>query len=944
MLAQSITVITYAETESSEETLPLTAVDDTESNFYGTDYDTYNDYLTQHADKTNADTTIVCSPEVLCAAASDSIELNTYDGVEAVHVPENGQLTIPVEVKKSGFYNILLDYFPVESGTSSIKFEVLIDGEVPFKEAENISLKRIWKDDTEKDYDSQGNQIRLPSSQAPAWLSQRLTDSSGFAGEPFCFWLEEGSHTITFSVFQNELTIHQVTFTSPEQLPTYEEVSAGYEEEGYADAQETKRIEAEEAAAKSDRSIVIASDKTSPVTVPYSGSKIVYNSIGGSNWKTVGEWVEWEVEVPEDGLYTFVLRYKQDTKSGDVSFRRLYIDGEIPFAEAQSLMFSYDGNWQTTAIGNDDGDYKFYLTEGTHTIRLEATLGTYNNMISRVSEALNDLNNIYTDIVVVTGPNPDKERDYQFEKTIPDVLENMALAIEELKEIEVQLEELTGETGGESTAVFRRLYVQLEEMLKDTESISKRLSNFMSDITSLGTWINTSREQPLQLDYLMLSNADVGTPEDKAGFLETIKYYITQFLYSFKMDYANVGNKEVEVEEEITVWIASGRDQADIIRQLVNESFTPEYGIGVNVQLVTAGALMPATLADVGPDVYLGMIQNEPVEYALRNAVVNLSQFDDVEEVTERFYDNSLTSFQLDGNLYALPETMSYPMLFYRKDILSDLGIKEEDLKTWDSLLQVVLPELDMNNFDFGLPTSLSSFGNFLYQYGGSFYNEDNTASAFNTAEAIKAFETLTTMYTDYGIPKTYDFANRFRSGQMPLAVADFISYNQLSVFAPEIEGNWGMVPLPGVEDETGNVNNTAICTVTGAVILANSNAVDASWTFLKWWTDATTQSRYGSELETVMGTGARYASANIEAMRSIEWDRGIKEALLLQQQSVMGMPCIAGGYYTQRNYDFAFREVVYDDENLRETLGDASAAITKEIESKRSEFYGDED
>lgn len=924
------TVHGYQITHASKEDADL-ETDASNYDFYYTEYTTYSEYLAELGEK--ADGTVEKSfvPDTLNS---------TYEGREAATVTENENLIIPVTVEEDGFYNLSVDYYPVQDGSSAIKFEVLIDGELPFYEAQNISLKRVWKDSTEKEYDSQGNQIRLPSEETPVWMNGTLKDASGFTQDPFRFYLTKGEHTITFSVYQNTLAVGQIALTQPETLATYEEVLSGYQEQGYQTADGTYRIEAEAASAKSDRSIVQVSDKTSPATLPYSGKEITYNSLGSGSWKTVGEWAEWEVEAPEDGLYTLVLRYKQADKQGDVSFRTLYIDGEIPFQEAASLAFSYDGSWQTEALGDASGAYQFYLTKGTHTIRMEATLGDYSGMIAKVNETLNDLNDIYTDIVMVTGPSPDTDRDYQFEKAIPEVLEQMQVVSADLKTLEKEIEQLTGQNGGQSTAVIKRLYKSLDEMLKDPETIAKRLNNYMSDITSLGTWINTSREQPLQLDYLMLSNADTEVPKDKSSLWEWIKYYVNQFAYSFKMDYANVGNKETETDKEITVWISSGRDQADIIRQLVNESFTPEYGIGVNVQLVDAGALMPATLADIGPDVYLGMAQNQPVEYALRHAVVDLSQFEDVGEVTKRFYDDSLTSFYLDGELYALPETMSYPMMFYRKDILTDLGIKEEDLKTWDDLLQKVLPELDMNNFDFGLLSNINSYGSILYQYGGTFYNETNTASAFDTSEAIAAFELMTSLYTDYGIPKSYDFANRFRSGQMPLAIADFTSYNQLSIFAPEIEGLWGMLPIPGIEKEDGTIDNTALCSVSGAVILDKSEYVEESWEFLKWWTDGETQSRYASELETVMGTGARYASANKEAMESVGWDQGIRNALLDQQEDLVGMPNIAGGYYTTRSFDFAFRDVAYNGENLRETLSNAATEITKEIVSKRGEFY----
>lgn len=892
---------------------------------------------------TNNDSGITLLATDYEAETSESVHTVEYDGKTAMAIDENGFLTIPIEVEESQSYNITLDYYPISDETTSIKFELLIDGELPLEEAKNLTLKRIWKDSEVKEYDSQGNQIRLPSTQEPVWMTKTLTDASGFLQDPLKFYLEAGIHTMRFSVYQNTLVLHKVTITPCEELKSYKQVLDEYATKKYDGTSKTKRIEAEAASAKSDRSIVLMNDRTSPVTVPYSGNEIVYNSIGGANWKTVGEWVEWEIDVPKTGLYTIVLRYKQEYKTNDVSFRSLYIDGEIPFQEAKCLAFHYDGDWQTKTLGNEKEEYQFYLTKGKHKIRLEATLGDYNEVIERVSRTLTELNGVYTDIVMVAGTNPDVDRDYQFEKTIPEVLDNIKVLSEELKQIESQLETLTGEDGGENASVIRRLYVQMDEMLEDTDTIAKRLNNFSGNLSSLGTWVNTSQEQPLQLDYIMLSNVKDGVPKDKAGFWATIKYYISQFISSFKMDYANIGNKETDVEKEITVWISSGRDQADIIRQLVNESFTSKYGIGVNVQLVDAGALTSATLADVGPDVYIGMAQNQPVDYALRRAVVNLSQFEDAEEVIKRFYPDSLTSFYLDGELYAMPDTMSYPMLFYRKDILNELGIEVEDLQTWDGLLQKVLPELDMNNFDFGMMPTMNNYGNLLYQNGGSFYNETNTASAFNDAEAITAFETMTTLYTDYSIPQSFDFANRFRSGQMPVAITEFTSYNQLSIFAPEIEGLWGMLPIPGIEDENGNIDNTALCTVTGSVILANSDFVDESWTFLKWWTSGETQARYASELETVMGTGARYASANIEAMQTVEWSRDIRTSLMKQQDSLVGMPNIAGGYYTSRNFDFAFRDVVYNDKNLRETFADASTSITKEIINKRAEFYEEE-
>ncbi len=64
------------------------------------------------------------------------------------------------------------------------------------------------------------------------------------------------------------------------------------------------------------------------------------------------------------------------------------------------------------------------------------------------------------------------------------------------------------------------------------------------------------------------------------------------------------------------------------------------------------------------------MGEDVPVNYAMRGAAYDLTQFPDFEEVAKRFRESALTPYRYDGGVYALPEQQSFPMLFYRKDIL----------------------------------------------------------------------------------------------------------------------------------------------------------------------------------------------------------------------------------------------------------------------------------
>ncbi len=57
------------------------------------------------------------------------------------------------------------------------------------------------------------------------------------------------------------------------------------------------------------------------------------------------------------------------------------------------------------------------------------------------------------------------------------------------------------------------------------------------------------------------------------------------------------------------MWVSRGRDWAQIIKQMIDEDFTPETGIKVNVNVIPAGEMQVLLLANtsgLAPDVALG--------------------------------------------------------------------------------------------------------------------------------------------------------------------------------------------------------------------------------------------------------------------------------------------------------------------------------------------------
>ena len=852
------------------------------------------------------------------------------------------KLSFRVSVPSSALYSLTVRYYPLEGDGSTIRRDVLIDGAFPFKEAEGLTLERVWGNESaEPVFDILGNQIMPFQAETPQWTEKTLCDDSGLLGNELYFYLSAGEHTLTLGGGRGDMQMGTITLSPKTEAASYEEYKNSLSAEGHKaiDKSDVLLLEGEDAARKSDQTMYPQADRSSPTTQPYNHARIIYNTIGSNQWKSFGQWIEWDFETEKGGLANIALHYKQSLKSGDVSVRELTIDGELPFAEAADLAFAYDSAWQLSYLSDKEGNpYEFYLAPGKHTVRLRVVFGSNTENLALARECLSELNSIYRKIVVVTGANPDLYRDYKLEALIPDAIEQMGEVSQKLKNLEKMIHKRNSE-GSQNTSDIKRLYNQLDQMLDDTDTISKRLKNYKDNVSSFGTWINNSMQQPLEVDYIRIDKPGTKLGRGEAGFFPMLAHYFKQFLASFSTDYASIGQVDAEDNEAITVWMASGRDQAQILKQLINSKFTPENKITVDLQLITEGALLPSLLAGIGPDVSLGLAQTEPVNMALRGALYDLNKFEDIKEVTKDFYPASLEPFTFNGGLWALPETLTYPMLFYRTDVLDELGISVDDLSTWDTVLSNVLPELQNSSLSFGIMPALNNYLMFLNQRGGTLYDEKGYFTTLNTNEAISAMKDYSMLYTQYGLSLAYDFANRFRSGEVPVAIADFTSYNQLSIFAPEIKNLWGMLPVPGTKQADGSIDHTGVGIVTGSIILSSAENPDACWTFLKWWLSASVQSAYGTLLESVVGSAARYNTANKISMSSVAWDADIKDNLMLQASYLKARPEVPGGYYTTRLYDFAFRSIVYDGEDVREIMNDTTIDINREIENKRIEY-----
>jgi ABC-type glycerol-3-phosphate transport system substrate-binding protein len=276
-------------------------------------------------------------------------------------------------------------------------------------------------------------------------------------------------------------------------------------------------------------------------------------------------------------------------------------------------------------------------------------------------------------------------------------------------------------------------------------------------------------------------------------------------------------------------------------------------------------------------------------------------------------------------------------MMFYRTDILSQLSCKPPE--TWDDFL-ATLAVLQRNNLQAGVGSNdMNMFATLLMQNGGSLYTKDKKNLNLDDETSIKTFLQWCGFFTDYKMPVTADYYNRFRVGIMPIIVTNYSMYITLKVAAPEIAGKWKMVGIPGVKTEDGSINNSQTSTGTGCSILAGSKNKCGAWELLKWWTSAPTQSAYSEQVETILGVSGRVTTSNIEALRLMSWDDDAGLEISKQLNKINDIPEIPGGYYVSRVITQAYWNVVSNGQDARDTLSKWSDIAKAEIQRKRSQY-----
>ncbi len=898
----------------------------------------YTEYTAENAAVLNAESDIEAALENAQGSLGAEFRLAAdYNGEKAL-LWENGEggITFEFTAASAGLYNIELTYYLPESGVEP-EIGVMTDGKYPYSELEKAALPREWKNSGAARKDEDGNQLTPEQVESGRYITRRLKDSSGVNTEPYLVSLTAGKHTVTIVSPKQTVAISAIRFVSPEKTekyrkPTNEKTDA-----------ETLIIEGEDAVYKSSNTLIPQSDTQDSGMSPASPYKQKLNYIGGSSYNSPNDTLVWEFEVEKSGYYRLALRYKQADVVNGESLRWLKIDGSTPFEDCREIRFKYNPRWTVFDFGDENGEpYYFYLENGKHEISLEVTLGEMSEYYRRLEEVTEALGDEYIGIVKITGDSPDVNRDYELFNQIPELNKRLSEYSEKLSGIISDMQSFTGKLGSQYIAAMKNMKRVIDTMRDRPYTAHQYVKDYYTNYSTLSSWLYDMKNMPLSVDWLELVPSGAETEYTKTGFFGNLIFGAKRLIYSFSADYEK---KPSDNKEQIRLWVNWGRDQTMVLDTLIREDFTAKTGISVKLEQVNA-SLINGILAGNFPDVSLYMARTDPVNLGIRGALADLTEFDDCSEVLSRFQTGAELPYSYNGALYALPDTQNFFIMFYRKDILENLGLTVP--KTWTEFLNTATV-IQQNNLEVYVPYTqivaattvnggiggLHLLPTLMLQNGLSFYNEEQTATALTSPKALSVFKYWTDFYRDYQFVKEADFYNRFRVGTMPLGIAQYSVYLTLYDAAPEIKNRWAVACVPSTDGGNGFVAGSG----TGCGIVKKSKHKAAAWEFLKWWTAADTQVRYSGNVESVLGMLGRPQTSNVEALESLAWNAEDKANILKQWESVREIPEIPGSYYLTRSVDQAFWQVINGKASVKDAVVKQSRVADSEIERKIKEY-----
>lgn len=861
---------------------------------------------------------------------------------EAIFLDKNSTLSFEINSAAEAAYHLNLDYFIPESSLQNLQLKIKINGEYQYDELNAVELPAVWTDIAEEPrYDMYLNQIYPTPERVFRWQNKTLNHSIYCLDEPFIFLLNEGVNTITIENNDVAVYLGDITLEGERQLVSYDEYSAEIAMQAGSD---NIIIEGEKYSEKSQSYIRPSRSKNCDYE-PHDSSKNLINTLDGNMWADPSSAVSYNFSVENSGVYYVTMKYLQDIKSDMPVFKNIYIDGRLLFEEFKDYCFDYTTGIVNHTLSDGEKALGIYLEAGEHTITLESTASLYYEIYEVLLKIISRMNDIGLDVRMVTGGKTDKNRQWQIEDYLPDLSEQLEGIA---KDIDACYDILSSISGRDNVSVIVNLKIasaNIRKGLEDLDDFVNAIDSFSqgsgSVAESLANLLPDLLKQPMIIDRIYINSTPESIENAGKGFIEKLGSEI-QILFSSY--FATNEDYQQKDKETLEIWANMSVNHVEILRQMIDTYYDGDYDVDVSV-MTDESKLLLSVAGESSPDAAIGVSLARPFDFALRNAAYDLRNFDDFGAIMGDFTDEMFVPFTLNDGCYAIPQNVTFYVLFYRTDIIEKLGL--EIPQTWDDII-AMLPTL--NRYGMSFNTTLcagdaykpfAATVPFIQQFDGNLYAEDGAAVAFGESRTVESFTFMTDLFTRYSVPISIpNFYFNFKNSISPIGVSEINTYNLLTNAAPEIYGKWDIAPSIGVKDENGSINNCQPSVTSGCLIMENSEKKEAAWDFLKWWMSAETQLTYSNLLRLTYGPEYLWSTANLTALEQYSvFSERHRQVILEQLINTRETPRTPAYYQIERDLSNAWNNVVLGEYTAREALDKAIITSNRAIEKKLAEF-----
>lgn len=874
---------------------------------------------------------------------------DNYEYVNDVLAVKAGDtVTLTIDVPVSGRYVMSFDYLSYDESILPVEMGMKIDGGYPFYEARSMKFETTWVSDG-VDVDRYGNEIVSLPDKLIRWEHKEVMDASYRYSDPLPVELTAGVHKLELNIQEGTLLLGNISLEAPGDVAEY---AGSTKAEGNA----LITIEAEDFYQRNDSSIHAIGEYGSSLS-PLSATTTVLNIIDEDSFNEAGQTVSYQFHVDNAGYYYIGMNYRQSEKNDFPVFVDWKIDGEIPNSAFKSYQVEAANKFRTVTLTDDNDDkLSVYLEPGDHTISLTISADNLRYALEAVDEIMSGISDLSLEVTKVTGTNKDKYRDLKLTRYIPDVQDRLLGWVDELYSLAEQAQPYVNAKSPDKVAAFSYLLIaanQLKSLAEKPNELVYRVDELSTSVNSINTqianFVDLINDNDLSIDRIYIYQDGARLPKGQNIF-QSIGTSLKRFGYSFMGQSYSASNTD---ESHIQVWVNRPRTYVEIMQKMIDEKFTPETGIEVDLSIMTdAQKLILSNASGDTPDIATGINYSIPFDLAIRGSLVDLSKFDNYKEVFGRYSEGLLVPSVVGEGLYSLPETMNFYVMFYRTDILSKLGLSVPN--TMDELI-AMLPDLQMRGLNVYYPTAaMLVMRNFhgttpiIYQMDGALYGDTALDILVDSEATVEGFTELTELFTLYDLPVDVpNFYQHFRNGDLPIGIADFNSYNLILNAAPEIANSWSIALVPGIEDEeTDEVKRYMSGGAESTVMFSSDDEREQkAWQFMEWWSRADIQAEFGQRLQILYGDEYIWPTANLEAFERLPYPTSDKDIILTQAQYILETPRLLGSYMMERELSNAFNDVVVNGDTVRSRIDEVAKTVLRETERKLEEFgYIDSD